>query len=70
MVRVIVCNLPSSVKGLTKKAVDEYIILINDNCDEPTRWETLMHELSHIKLKHHDRKDTDRCEMEVMYETP
>lgn len=65
-IRVVICDrLPVSVKGFTKKTMTEYIIVINDILDHQTRWETIMHELKHINLSHHDRYDTIECELEV-----
>lgn len=66
MTHVELVDLPTTIRGFTKKTEDDYTIVINARMSENIRLRTYRHELEHIMRGDLDSlADIDRIEKEL-----
>lgn len=66
MTHVELVDLPTTIRGFTKKTEDDYTIVINARMSENIRLRTYQHELEHIERGDLDSlDDIDRIEKEL-----
>lgn len=49
MINVVLLNLPCSIRGFTKKRLEDFTIVLNARLSREQNEQTLQHELDHIK---------------------
>ncbi len=62
-IRVIFVDLPCSIRGFTKKRLENYTIVLNSRLNKETNDNSLKHEIDHIRNGDLEREaDVDRLE--------
>lgn len=64
-IRVIFVDLPCSIRGFTKKRLENYTIVLNSRLSKEANEKTLKHEVDHIKNGDLDR-EADIQELEYI----
>lgn len=62
--KIILYDLPCSIRGFVKKTADNYVIVLNSRLNREQNLKTIEHELEHIELNHFGT-DVDINEMEL-----
>ena len=64
--KVVLYDLPCSIRGFTKKTGDTHVIVLNSRLSREQNEKTLLHELEHIQKEHLDAEiDINKIELQM-----